>query len=160
MEALGIDPKLLIAQIVNFAIFFIIFKKFIAKPLTTYLKKQQDEEAKRLALSQELGIAKTKLDNDRAQMLVQTRKEQKEILDQAKLFSENIKKDMLAQAQKTSNEIIESGKMAIQQEKVVAQKELVKYVSEVAEIAIKKGLATYLDDATRKSITEHVIKSM
>ena len=35
MEALGIDPKLLVAQLVNFALFAYVFKRFMYKPFKT-----------------------------------------------------------------------------------------------------------------------------
>jgi len=41
MEALGIDIKLIIAQVVNFFLFLILFKKFMAKPFYNYLDKLQ-----------------------------------------------------------------------------------------------------------------------
>jgi F0F1-type ATP synthase membrane subunit b/b' len=160
MEALGIDGKLLIAQFVNFLIFYLIFKKFIAKPLATFLKKQQDEESKRHALSMELETAKSKLDEDRKHMLQEVKAEQKKILAEAKQYGEKVKADMLAQSQKQSTEIVEAGKVAIEQEKKAAQKELAQYVREAAEIAVQKGLASYLTDDTRKAITAQVIKNI
>ena len=138
MEALGIDGKLLIAQIVNFVIFYLIFKKFIAKPLAGYLKKQQDEEAKRHSLSQELETAKTKLDEEKKIMLQEVKSEQKKILADAKQYGEKVKADMLVQSQKQVTDMVESGKVAIEQERKAVQKELAQYVKETAEIAVQK----------------------
>jgi len=45
MEGLGVDVKLLIAQVINFLLFFYIFKKYLAKPFQKYL----DEETKKTA---------------------------------------------------------------------------------------------------------------
>jgi len=52
MESLGVDVKLLIAQIVNFLLFFLIFKKFIAKPFSQFLvtEKQKEQERERILL--------------------------------------------------------------------------------------------------------------
>jgi F0F1-type ATP synthase membrane subunit b/b' len=41
MENLGIDGKLLSAQLINFILFFIIYKKYIAKPFMAFLKKEK-----------------------------------------------------------------------------------------------------------------------
>ena len=48
MENLGIDVKLLIAQVVNFALFLFIFHRFISKPFLRFLdsEKKKDEETK------------------------------------------------------------------------------------------------------------------
>ena len=48
MENLGINVKLIIAQIINFALFFLIYKKFIAKPFVNFIngEKKKEEENK------------------------------------------------------------------------------------------------------------------
>jgi F0F1-type ATP synthase membrane subunit b/b' len=37
MDKFGLDIKLLIAQVTNFAIFFFVFKKFMAKPFAQFV---------------------------------------------------------------------------------------------------------------------------
>jgi len=51
MENLGIDPKLIFSQILNFAVFFFIFFRFIAKPFNAYLSKQKELEKEREELA-------------------------------------------------------------------------------------------------------------
>ena len=41
MEALGIDLKLLIAQVVNFGILLFVLSKFLYKPVVTMLEERQ-----------------------------------------------------------------------------------------------------------------------
>lgn len=160
MEALGIDGKLLIAQIVNFAIFFLIFKKFVAKPLMAYIKKQQDEEHKRHSLSQELETAKTQLEEKQKEMISKAKGETKIMLDDAKEYAENIKRDMLDQAKKQASEIVDSGKVMLEQEKQTAQAELKKYISEKAKVAVEKGLSSYLTNDARKEVTKNIIATL
>ena len=42
MENLGIDGKLLLAQIINFVLFFILVTKFVVKPFTAFLNPGAD----------------------------------------------------------------------------------------------------------------------
>lgn len=158
MEALGIDPKLLIAQIVNFVIFYLIFRKFIAGPLLRYLKKQQEEEAKRVSLTRELELAKSSLDEERKKMRADVQQEQKNALREAKRYADTIKQDMLAQSKQQADKIIEDGKVALEREREDARREIAQYVRDTAELAVRKGLASYLNDDARKAITDHVIK--
>ena len=44
MENLGIDIKLLIAQLINFGIFFFIIAKFVAKPFTKFLNEERNKD--------------------------------------------------------------------------------------------------------------------
>src|SRR3989344_4531891 len=47
MEGLGIDLKLLIAQIINFGLFFYVFKRFLAKPFVSFIDEEKQKEAER-----------------------------------------------------------------------------------------------------------------
>jgi len=51
MEKLGVDIKLLIAQITNFILFFIVFKKLVSKPFKNFL----DDERKKEELKEKLS---------------------------------------------------------------------------------------------------------
>lgn len=160
MEALGIDAKLILAQMINFFIFFLIFRKFIAKPLARYLKKQEEDESKRALLTQELDTAKARLDEERKTMLREIKAEQKKSLGEAKKYADGVKADMLQEAQKQAAAVIEAGKQAVEHEKQALQKELTTYVRQTAQLAIDKGLASYLTDDKRKEITNHIIQSI
>ena len=93
-------------------------------------------------------------------ILQEVKSEQKKILADAKQYGEKVKADMLVQSQKQVTEMVESGKVAIEQDRKAVQKELAQYVKETAEIAVQKGLATYLNDETRKDITTQVNKKI
>ena len=62
MENLGIDGKLLLAQMINFVLFFFLVKKFIVKPFTTFLNQERTNEEEKnkllekLKKSEEAGI--------------------------------------------------------------------------------------------------------
>ena len=62
MENLGIDGKLLLAQVINFVLFFILVKQFMVKPFTSFMNQERiNEEEKnrmleKLKKSEEAGI--------------------------------------------------------------------------------------------------------
>lgn len=159
MEALGIDPKLLIAQIVNFAIFYFIFKKFVAKPLLSYMVKQQDEEQKRQKLSVDLQSAHEAMESEKAKMMTELKAKQKELITEAKKAAEESKSEIVAQAQKQSADIIAAGKDMIESERATVQKELGAYVKQMAQAAVEKGLGDYLTPEAQKEITTRIISS-
>lgn len=160
MEALGIDGKLIIAQLVNFAIFFLIFKKFIAKPLASYLKKQDDEEKKRHSLSCELEDAKVKLEEEKQKLLKETKDQQKKLIDEAKVYSEGLKIELMEQSKKDAAEIITAGRQALQEERAQVEKELAESMRKAAQIALMNGLSGFLTEKTRKELTEEIIENV
>lgn len=159
MEALGLDVKLLIAQLVNFAIFYIIFRKFVAKPLLAYIEKQKKDENHRQSLSSELENAHKTMEEDRVQLMKDLKKKQKEMLDESKKYAEEVRVDLLAKAKMQSDELVSSGKEAIQEERRLAEKELTAYVQRMAEKVLLNSLEKEMDPTLRKTLTEKIIHS-
>ena len=66
MENLGIDGKLLLAQIINFVLFFILVKQFVVKPFTNFLNQERKNEEdkdkllEKLKKSEEAGLENEK----------------------------------------------------------------------------------------------------
>jgi len=160
MEALGLDIKLLIAQIVNFVIFYFIFKKFIANPLLTYIKKQKEDEKKRHSLTGELENAKKSLDEEKTSMVKTMNAKQKELINESKKYAEELKADLLTKAKKQADDLVASGKELLEEERRKAKEELELYVKVAAKNALMKSLAETLDDDTRKKITKEIVNSI
>lgn len=160
MEALGLDIKLLIAQMVNFAIFYFIFQKFVAKPLLSYIKKQKDDEKKRHNLTSELETAKKQLDEEKSEMVKAMNTKQKELINESKKYADELKADLLAKAKKQADDLVASGKELLEEERRRAKEELEQYVKIAAKNALMKSLADKLDEDTRKKITKEIVNSI
>jgi F-type H+-transporting ATPase subunit b len=137
---------------VNFAIFFVVFKRFIAKPLLSYLQKQQNEEMQRSKLTEELQSAHAAMETEKVKALQELKQKQSELISEAKKAAEETKSQLLSEAQKQSQLIVESGKQMIAAEKLAAEKELLKNVKAMAQVAVEKGLSSYLNLEGQKAI--------
>ena len=103
MESLGLDLKLLIAQIVNFGILFIVLKKVLYKPILKIL----DDRSKKISESLEnskkaeealakiaekevkiLKIAKEKANQEKEEIIHFAQEEKQKIIDEAKLTAQ------------------------------------------------------------------------
>lgn len=160
MEALGLDVKLLIAQIVNFAIFYFIFQRFVAKPLLAHIKKQKEDDKKRTDLSNALESAKKQIDIERDTMIASMNNSQKDLISRAKQYSEELKKELLAKAQKQADELVVSGKQMLEEERRLAKEELQKYVKDYAEKALLKSLSNNLDSDSKSKITQSILNDL
>lgn len=158
MEALGLDIKLLIAQVVNFAIFYFIFRKFVAGPLLAYIKKQKDEEKKRHDLTVEIESAKKSIESEKDAMVKSMNAKQKELVSESKKYAEELKSELLAKAKKQADDLVVSGKEMIDEERRKAKEELEAYVKVAAKNALLKSLSETLDDETRKKITKSILE--
>jgi len=54
MEKLGIEPSLLLAQIINFAIIVVVLSKLLYKPILSMLEKRKREIEESLRLTDKL----------------------------------------------------------------------------------------------------------
>lgn len=158
MENLGIDTKLLIAQLVNFGIFFFIFQKFISKPFFAYLKKQKQEEETRAEFAAEIEKRKEKLEAEDAKM----EKKRKEALDkalaQAKEDAASVREEIIETAKKEAAEIVAKGHAQIAEERKELYKDLRQQIASVSMIVVEKALREYLTDDAQKKITQNIVK--
>ncbi|MFO0704059.1 MAG: hypothetical protein U0525_05040 [Patescibacteria group bacterium] len=160
MEALGLDIKLLIAQIVNFAIFYFIFQKFVAKPLLSYIKKQKEDEKKRHDLSVDLEKARTSIEEEKQSMIKSMNAKQKELIKESKDYAENLKNELVDKAKKQADELVVAGKEMVEEERRKAQIELEKYVKVAAQKALLQSIGENLDEDTKKKITKNIIDTL
>ncbi len=61
MENLGVDIKLLIAQLVNFLLFLYIFKKFVSNSFETFLKEERKKEEIKSKIDTTIKLSEEKL---------------------------------------------------------------------------------------------------
>lgn len=110
MEKLGIEPSLLLAQIINFSIIVVVLTKFLYKPILAMLAKRKKEIEEGLAITERLRIEEEKLDVRKEKLLNEARKEARVILEDAKMQGKDLEKEIVAGAHKEAQEIIEKAK--------------------------------------------------
>jgi F-type H+-transporting ATPase subunit b len=76
LHEFGINPVLLVAQIINFAIVFWVLKKFLYKPILTMLKERQKEIKKGITDAEDARV-----------LLEKTTQKEKEVLKKAQAES-------------------------------------------------------------------------
>jgi F-type H+-transporting ATPase subunit b len=133
-----IDWKIIIAQVINFGIVFVVLYIYALKPLSKLMAERSEKIAQ--------GITDAKSNAD---VLSQTQKEYEETLRQAraeaqKVFEEGkkealVKKEkMLSDAKIEVNTMIENGKKALEAEKVKMVDEAKNELASLAILAAEK----------------------
>ena len=113
MEKLGIEPSLLLAQIINFSIIVVVLTKFLYKPILAMLAKRKKEIEEGLAITERLRLEEEKLGARREKLLNEARKEARVILEDAKMQGKDQEKEIVAAAHKEAQEIIEKAKREV-----------------------------------------------
>lgn len=163
MEAListfHIDIKLLIAQIVNFAIVFGVLYIFALKPLTKIMKDRTAKIEKGLKDAKTNADQLDKTNSDYKKMVTNAKSEAYEIIKKANNDSEVKRQELLAKAKEEVNNIVIEGKAQLSAQKLEMIKQAKAEVIEIVAQATKKVLNTSINanidnDLISKSIKD------
>jgi F-type H+-transporting ATPase subunit b len=154
MEQLGIQPTLLLAQIVNFSIIAFFLTKVLYKPILSMLEKRKKEIQEGLALTEKMREEEEKLKAKEAKVMEAARKDARELLEKAKKDAVVLEKQMTEEAHAQSEAIIEKGKQEVE----TLRDSMVKDVrTEAVELAV--AMTKKLTQAVLSSSNQHVLIS-
>ena len=156
-----IDWKLIVAQMVNFAIVFFVLYHYAVKPIGKLMDERKGEIAKGLTNAKENAatLANTKTEYEKA--LAEARREGADIVAVAKKDAEVEKARILASAKSDADMLIAQGKQTLEAEKAKmlesAKGELaaivVKATEKVLEGTLKSPLSNELVDKSIKEVS-------
>ncbi len=159
MENLGIDLKLLIAQAINFALFFFVFKKFLVKPFSKFIAGEKNKEEEKEKLLAEAKKQEELLKKKEESLNATMKRQADKIVDEAKKSAELLKKEILDEAAKEAELIREKAKKQLGIEKETLNRSARDKVLEFSFFLVNKALKDFLTPEARKKITELILKS-
>jgi len=160
MESLGINIKLLLAQVINFFLFFLIFRKFISKPFSKFLDTEIKNESEKDRILVELKKKEEAVITLEARMKEKVKKEYDLQMKQVKEEAQKIKASLAEEAKKTADEIIERGKKQTENERELMYKEMKKKIMEISLALVAKGLSQFLNKNNQKEVTQYILKNL
>lgn len=160
MENLGVDAKLLIAQLLNFGLFYFIFNKFVAKPFLKFihLEKVKDQERQKELERIKKREEELVLEEKKAKDMM--RAEFTKIIEKAKREAQKVKEELIAQARKEAHEVEEKAKKQIQEEREEMHTAMKEKIAELSILIVKKGLGEFFTEEMQKEITQNILKNL
>jgi len=138
MTKLGIDWKLLIAQILNFLVLLFVLWRFVYKPLVKLLEDRSKKIEKGIK-DAEAAKQTLKLGQKKQEEIIRTaKKEAQKIIEKAVLEGKKIKEELEKEASLKAQEIIDASKIQIQKEKEAAINEVKKEIGGIVALAVEK----------------------
>ncbi len=159
MENLGIDGKLLLAQGVNFVLFFILVKKFIVKPFTTFLNQERNSEEEKNRLLDKLKKSDEAAVEAERKIKEKMKKEFDALFVQAKKDAQNLRADLIKQAEFDAQEIRDKNKKLLDEEKSTLYREIKDKIIKTSLMIVEKALKESLDQSSRKQVTNFIVKN-
>lgn len=158
IETFHIDWRLLLAQMVNFAIVFAVLYWFAFKPLGKVMAERTSKIEKGLddAKKVEEKLARTQAEFNKA--MAEAKKQANAILEKAAVDADARKQEMIARAKEEIGQIINQEKQKMQSEKAITLKEIKKEVADLVIATVEKVLGEKIDEKKDREMIKKMIK--
>ncbi len=160
MENLGIDPKLLLAQLINFALFFFIYKKFIAGPFVVLMKNEKEKDAQRKKMNEEVQKQKEALLQQEKESREEIQKKTEESLKAVKHAAELERTALVAKAHEDSKEIVKRAGKQIEDERRQMENQYKEALAKVSVMTVENALKEFLTEDMQKQVNARVLSNL
>jgi len=160
MENLGIDFKLLIAQIINFGLFFFIYKKFIAGPFISVMKSEKMKDANRKKMNEEVEKQRDVLAQQEKASKAEIYKKTEESLKAVRHAAELERISLIARAQEESKEIVKRASKQIEEERQAMEKQYKETLVKVSVMTVEHVLKDFLTEDMQKQVNVKVLSNL
>lgn len=140
MEELGLNPVLIVAQIISFLMLFLVFKKFLFGLIQKTLDERRSNVKKIFADKEEIEKRLANLEKEQNEKRKELKESSKKIELEAKKIAEGIREEILAKAAEDGEREIVKAKERITQEIEIAKRDLENQTKELALMMAKKIL--------------------
>ncbi|MBI4599800.1 F0F1 ATP synthase subunit B [Candidatus Uhrbacteria bacterium] len=117
LSKLGIDWKLLIAQLINFAILLVVLYKFVYRPLLAMLEKRETMIAKSVDDARAIEERLRQTEKMSEEILIKTRQEAAQILETAGQTAEQRQNATIEKTKDDVRQIVEQTRTMLKNEK-------------------------------------------
>lgn len=160
MEQLGIDPRLILAQIVNFGIILFLLTRILYKPILTFLAKRKKEIADGVAMAENMKLEEKKMAEKQEKLLADARKQAKAMIDDAKKTAKEEVAVMMEKAQKQASQLMDKTKAEAAAMKKDLEKSVRKEALAEAEEKILRALPKTWDLKEQRALIAKQLKEL
>lgn len=156
----GIEPILLVAQLVNFLIILYVLKRFAYKPLLTLLKNREETIKKGLKDAQDARAMLENAEQKERDILMKAQEQAKILLEETKKQNVEMMRKTEEETKKRTEEMMVEAKRQIQEESKSAEIRLKTYTSELALAFLTKATKELFTEREQKEAIQNAVKKM
>lgn len=157
ISKLGIDAKILVAQIVNFLILLFILKKFVFGLVLQKLEERRAMIAKATHDAQKSDELLKDIEATRLEMLDKTKKVSLEMIEKAAASAEETKKSILASAHQEAEVMMETTRVILAREKEQMLKEAGEELGKLVVAASEKIIGREFSSEDQKRLSREAM---
>lgn len=156
----GVEPVLLVAQIINFLIVLFLLKKLLYKPVLNMLKERKDSIKEGLDKAEEARLLLEKAKKEESEILQKAQAKSEKILESSKNQADEILRQSREQAKEEAELMITQAKESIEKETEKVKKEIVAHVGEISLALLKKALSESVNPKIQKEFLSQAAKNI
>lgn len=154
LKDFGVNPILLIAQIINFLIILFILKRFMYKPILSIIKKRENE-IKKSIIDSEAADKKLEVASEKEKQILQKAQEKGEkIVSDARLEAEEARKKIEEQTKREAQRLLDDARITIEREEKEAEERLTRRIGAVAISLLRKSLTGIFGEREQRIIVK------
>jgi len=157
MEALanlGIDWRLLLAQVVNFVIVLLVLKRFAYQPMLKLLDERTAKIEKGLADAENAGQKLSEMEIKEKAVLAEARTEAKRILAKTDEMAQKRNTTQIAETEMRVKKMLHESAVTIAEDQKKMLEEAKRELAETVLLAVEKVLREKMDAAKEKELIE------
>jgi F-type H+-transporting ATPase subunit b len=155
---LGIEWKVILAQIVNFAILLFILKKFAYGPVVRILNERRRKIEEAIERSKSVDEKMAEIEALKEKVLDRARRESEKIIGKAEQTAKKVQEEILASAHHKSEKFMEETRKKIEAEREKIFQEVKKEIAEVVTLAVEKSVGDLVDRETQEKLVAEALK--
>ncbi len=161
METLGVDPALVIAQIISFIILFVVLRKFLYPQIESALKSRRQAIKDAYQGKEEIEARLKQFEAEKATEHEKLKNDIQKLLSEAKSEASQLKQAGKEAAKVQASNEISLAKKQIDQQKELAKKEIEKHGTDIAKSIVDEILSQKKADIKwQKSQIQSALESL
>ena len=157
---LGLDHKLIIAQIVNFVLLLVILQRLAYKPVLKILKDRTEKIEKSLKQAKKIEEELKNTEETKIAEIKKAKEESQEIIKEAYETSEKRSQESIERTKAKTQEIVEKAKQEIKAEKENSVQEAKKEITDISIRIARKIIGENIDKNKQKDLVDDVLKKV
>jgi F-type H+-transporting ATPase subunit b len=157
---LGINLKIFLAQLLNFAIVLVVMWKCAYKPIVKLLEERQEKIERGVKQAQDVEKRVIELETEHKAVIATAKSEAAKILDEARVSAEDRKKELLVKAKEEVKSVVAQGKVQLEAQKDQMIREAREEIAVIAIEAARKILEDGVDEKKAAKLAESVVDKM
>lgn len=156
----GIDWKLMVAQLINFAVVFFVLKKFAYKPILKLLDERKQKIEDGLSFAEKAKQELASIEVIKTEEIAKAKTQGLEIVKASEVSAGKVRDEIIAGGEVEKQKLIATGKALIAEQKNRMEKGVYEQAVSLVEVALGKVLAKKEFKAEERALISQTVSEI